>query len=322
MTTRVSNTLQEVSAKPKWMPFFRSGLMLVENLYVVLIVAFLVARFVLRHVWWIALLNNFTPLYFLPLLVLLPLAVVTRNLAGTLRLLVVAAVGVIWFAPYFLPKSSAMTDAPLLRMATLNVDIDNPNVNLVRDWLRTTPLDGVFIQETPNSWRQNDITQQLTDVYPYTADTFHDRDEDGKIFLSRFPIVLSSEFKLTLLDRFFQQRLVLDTPLGRVVVYNIHLMPNFGDAPRLMVRPYNPLLNIVLSYDESFRQLQIDALLQQLDQETLPYIVAGDFNTSNFSTLYNELAGTLHDSFREAGVGFGMSWPATGVPPFLRIDYL
>ena len=66
-----------------------------------------------------------------------------------------------------------------------------------------------------------------------------------------------------------------------------------------------------------------------LDDESAPYIAAGDFNMSDASLIYDELAGHMCDSWREAGNGAGRTWPvaeAIGLPrvvqPFLRIDYI
>jgi len=57
--------------------------------------------------------------------------------------------------------------------------------------------------------------------------------------------------------------------------------------------------------------------------------MAGDFNTSDQSPSYNQLAAAGIDSFREAGSGFGATWPVAAVqqlpsfvPPFIRIDYV
>ena len=60
-----------------------------------------------------------------------------------------------------------------------------------------------------------------------------------------------------------------------------------------------------------------------------PIIVAGDFNMSDASLIYDEVAAQLQDAWRGAGVGAGRTWPvaeAIGLPrviqPLLRIDYI
>jgi endonuclease/exonuclease/phosphatase (EEP) superfamily protein YafD len=78
------------------------------------------------------------------------------------------------------------------------------------------------------------------------------------------------------------------------------------------------------------RNRQIEHLMTVLARETLPYIVAGDFNTSDQSLIYPRIASLMGDSFREAGFGFGTSWPVSAaqretfgfLPPLVRIDYI
>jgi endonuclease/exonuclease/phosphatase (EEP) superfamily protein YafD len=50
---------------------------------------------------------------------------------------------------------------------------------------------------------------------------------------------------------------------------------------------------------------------------------------SDQAVIYGDLAARLGDSFREAGAGFGMSWPAglseelpDILPPLMRLDYV
>ena len=64
--------------------------------------------------------------------------------------------------------------------------------------------------------------------------------------------------------------------------------------------------------------------------ESKPHIVAGDFNLSDASLIYDEVAAQMHDAWRGAGVGAGRTWPvaeAIGLPRviqplLLRIDYV
>ena len=68
------------------------------------------------------------------------------------------------------------------------------------------------------------------------------------------------------------------------------------------------------------RARQVDQLSQQLSETTIPFILCGDFNDTPVSYTYHHLQRQLHDSFREAGNGFGATfrylWPT------LRIDYI
>ncbi|MCA9906435.1 MAG: endonuclease/exonuclease/phosphatase family protein, partial [Anaerolineae bacterium] len=88
--------------------------------------------------------------------------------------------------------------------------------------------------------------------------------------------------------------------------------------------------SILLRYDESMRNAQLDFLLGRLAEETLPYIVAGDFNMSDQTLAYTRVAAAMHDSLREIGAGYSATWPLAmvrgdvwaWVPPLVRIDYI
>ena len=50
---------------------------------------------------------------------------------------------------------------------------------------------------------------------------------------------------------------------------------------------------------------------------------------SDQTSIYASLASQMGDSFREAGIGLGTTWPAfqvvgmnPGLPPLIRIDYI
>ena len=85
----------------------------------------------------------------------------------------------------------------------------------------------------------------------------------------------------------------------------------------------------LLRYDERRRNAQIRRFLEYTRAESKPFIVAGDFNTSDASLIYVEVAALVSDAWRAAGVGAGRTWPvaeAIGLPrvvqPLLRIDYI
>ena len=81
-------------------------------------------------------------------------------------------------------------------------------------------------------------------------------------------------------------------------------------------------LRYLLTYDETRRNAQIEVLLDVVEAETIPYIVAGDLNMSQHSIIYSSLAVEMTDTFRETGVGLGATWPTTLLGPALRLDYI
>jgi endonuclease/exonuclease/phosphatase (EEP) superfamily protein YafD len=318
-----------------------SLIVVAANLSAIAMLLYILLRSVWRgHVWFIDLAANFMPFYFIPIAILLVLAYVllrrTLPIHSTIPLilvpLVVCIIGALWFSPYFLPKSQLQTSASglSLKVITYNVDIDNNHDDQVLRWLRDSQADFVLLQEIPLRWQADAVREQLGESYPYSViQETYPRGGAGNAVLSRLPIIEQTTFKLTTADRFYQQRLVLNTSMGQIAAYNVHLMPNYGDFPRLRLPGDNPWLNIALSYQESIRSLQITQLLEMLHEETLPFIIGGDFNTSEYSILYGALAASLHDTFREVGNGFGFTWPSSDtaklpmlIPSLIRIDYI
>ena len=118
-----------------------------------------------------------------------------------------------------------------------------------------------------------------------------------------------------------------------VAVYNVSLPAPISLEPRqrlYFVHPIiNPLWDMALSYNETLRDLYLHRLLDQIDAEVFPMIVAGDFNMSEFTPGYARLAERLLDSYREAGAGLGATWPNVRrfdlpaiIPVAVRIDYI
>jgi endonuclease/exonuclease/phosphatase (EEP) superfamily protein YafD len=273
-----------------------------------------------------AFLGNFTPFYFAPLLVLLPLMLLARAKRGALLMLPLALLGLLWFGRLYLPKAAAEAgDAPTLRVITFNVWGDNRDLSAIEDWMRGQAADVVVTIELPPAWEQGENVAALTEAYPQQARSIAQGKYWGGMIFSPHPIVASERFYLAEIP---QQRVVLDIDGMQIAVYGIHLYLPVGKEPHLPL-PSNYYLNGILAYDDSAQRIQISELLERLQAEPLPYIVAGDFNMSDQSSMYSELAALMGDSFREAGVGLGTSWPnvqALGlprlVPPLVRIDYI
>ena len=88
-------------------------------------------------------------------------------------------------------------------------------------------------------------------------------------------------------------------------------------------------------YKYGLRSPEIQDLVQRVDRETLPVIVAGDFNMTDETQDYDRVQKVMQDSFRKSGWGFGFTWPQGWELKFLvkrsnwrlnypvcRIDYI
>jgi endonuclease/exonuclease/phosphatase (EEP) superfamily protein YafD len=301
------------------------------NLYVIVLAAYGVARLLVGDRFWLlSLLNTFTYLVFAPLLPLLLLALFLRQPRPTLRLLPVMALGGLWFAPY-LPRPAAVASGPSLTVLTQNVWGNNHDLTAFEDWLRGSGADVLLLQEISPAYA-TDRLPRLADIYPYQAAQPDDSRWGGNLILSRYPLVEVGYIDLATPDTPNPVRAVIEVDGQRVALYNVHMAWPGRRNPRLRL-PFglsnNFAVKVALAYDDRARNRQIANLLEHLRAETLPFIIGGDFNTSDQTPTYQHLTGFMQDSFRQAGGGAGMSWPVSAargmpawVPPLIRIDYI
>ncbi len=259
--------------------------------------------------WWLALLNTFTIYTFAPLLVLLPLTGLLGLWRLAVRLLLLALLAVLWFGPFFQPPNVQPASRPVLRVLTYNIWANNnQRLHLDEGWMLTSGADVIVIQELPRTYHENDGIDSLRDLYPHQV-------RGHLLTLSRYPIIEAT----TVLDR--QQRVVLDIEGQQVAVYNVHFDWPLGNPSRFDL----PVLRLFSRYDQTSRNAQIEELLALIREETLPYVVAGDFNMSQHSLIYADITLLMDDSYRETQAGLGHTWPAGDTwiyDRLLRLDYV
>jgi endonuclease/exonuclease/phosphatase (EEP) superfamily protein YafD len=298
------------------------------SLYIALLVGYLLLRIVFGDgFWWLALLNALAHLWFLPLVILFPLAILIDGRTA-FRLMPLVLVAGLWFGPYFRSKSVPEATGPTLRVVTFNVWGDNPRMAEVDTWIRESGADVVLLQEIPETYSENGFAS-LLDIYPYQAVQPLAMRVWGNAILSRLPFTESENFDLEGDGTPSHQRVTIDWDGTVVALYNIHLVMPIGDQPHFSTPIDNPFLHLALKYDDTFRDAEITRLVKRLDQEKLPFVMGGDFNTSDQSVVYQQLADHGRDSFREMGDNFGGSWPLpvngefpAFIPPLLRVDYI
>lgn len=306
------------------LPFLTRMLTFAGGAYGLALLVYLLLRAALGDsLWWLAFLHNFTPYYFAPLLGVIPLLFVAGTKKMAFRLLPLLLIGALLYGPLWLPRSIvAAEDDHTLKVVTFNVLILTENFDTMEAWLRTTGADVVLLQET-GGLDTAQVIDTMSDVYPYAVDL----EGTTVMALSRYPVL---EMTLVDLGSWFIDRFVLDVHGEALAVYNVHMtMPTRKDS-HSMSDPHGGLLDLFLQYDETHRNQLIRNLLALLAEENLPYIVAGDFNTSDNAVLYGEMAAVLNDSYRETNIGLGATWPAAMgddplpefIPPMLRIDYV
>jgi vancomycin resistance protein VanJ len=306
----------------------RRGYTVVAISYSVAFIVYLLLRLVVGDGWWwLAMLNSFVLWGFVPLLILLPFALLLKMPRVVLLTGALLMVAVVWYAPRFMPKNIAQAQGNTLRVVTFNMWGGNQELGDVESWLRETNADIVLLQETVPMYAENTIPA-LSDVYPYQFIQTVDERWVGNGILSRYPLLESENF-LGVGDA-LQQRIVIEVNGQRVVVYNVHFYMPQTDTPHFTLPIDYPYLNIALLYDDTTRNQQIQETLDRVAGEQGVVVVGGDFNMSDSSIFYHHVAAEMTDAFLQAGTGLGLSWPnarretelPSWMPPVMRIDYI
>ena len=309
-------------------------------LYVVGVAALTMSRLLrISGFWLVDLANVFAPYWYMPLALTIPLSLVfqraadaapkpkrrastfaSRTRAGCLALLQIALVmyGLAAFAWQTRYKPVEPPIAPVISVVSFNVQGSNANLDRAVEWLLNADADVVVLQETSEGY-----DARLARLYAAYAGEAH-IESSVRVF-SRFPIISRDAVKLEDAPGWLALRLLLDHDGREVAVYAVHLaLPR--KHKEILARMS---LDFALNYDESRRNAQIRRALSLLRDDERPFIFAGDFNMSDSSLIYDEIANEIHDAWRGAGNGAGRTWPLAeeiGLPriihPLLRIDYI
>jgi vancomycin resistance protein VanJ len=266
--------------------------------------------------WWLALLNTLAFYLFLPLLVLLPLALWRRRWGLLFGLIAPCAMFAALFGPLLLPVFKAplpVGNGPAIKIMSFNILWSNHDYPKIAAMIRAVQPDVIGLQEV----RPADLTalaNALDRQYPYHAvhpvDTFHTVG-----LLSRFPIESLMSLPNPPLERGIQAIIRLqDRPLSILVV---HLAPNN--------MPLQPLSEFVAATKDRYAQraAEVAYLEQSLRERTMPTIIICDCNMTDTSETYVRLHALIGDSFQERGWGFGHTLRVAAVPfPVQRVDYI
>ena len=272
--------------------------------------------------WWTFLLNTFALYLFVPLPVIMLLAVLSRNVLACVPC---GAAVLLWAYIYgglFLPRGGVVPGRHIaLTVMTFNVLEHNEHPERVVAALRASGADLIGLQELNHAVARA-IQRDLHHLYPYQVLAPHTASSAGMGLISRYPLQPILDH---LAGTWFgpPQIVSLDLRGVRVIVLNVHQVSN-------------TLKRRALEREARQREVTARAIVAYVRAHPGPLVVTGDFNVGDRSTPYRIVTQVLGDSWREAGWGFGHTFPGAmspgssrptiyGVPVpmwLVRIDYV
>jgi endonuclease/exonuclease/phosphatase (EEP) superfamily protein YafD len=268
---------------------------------------------------FLALLNAFVPFLFAPLLLVLPLAWLARSRVIQASAGALLAAFLCLYAPFFLPRPGpgASHSHRAFTVMTYNLGFEHAMPRQLVDTIADEGADIVAVQELVPATAAL-VRERLGGAYPYQI-----AEPGAKTngLLSRYPILHSRWF----------------TPAGDGRPA-IDAVLDVGGAPvRVIVAHPEPPgvswldgeLPLPIGLHDDRVQAELADVARRAAGSSVPVLFAGDFNMTDQSRTYRALARVLDDAYREAGWGFGFTFPfelrvnGRQVPgPFARLDYV
>lgn len=279
----------------------------------------------ISEVWWIRFYNIFGYLLYLPFLLFLPFLLIPgQRKVRSLALLVPFLFFSYEYGPAFVPKAhltsvaAAQSDLPV-RVMTWNAYFKNQHVdNLVAAIKRENP-DLLAVEEFGADYAK-EFASQLKAIYPYQL-LYPHWEPRGYALLSRYPL----EEILQPLPGYGECTCVqanVTIQNRQFTVLAIHpTVPEFS----LIIKHHLPMPT---NFETHVQDFQHATILKRIATIQPPLLVMGDFNASDRMAVINRYRAILTDSFREAGWGFGFTFPyqkrfdSIEVPSLVRLDYI
>lgn len=253
-------------------------------------------------VWW-----------FLPLIILFPLALLFRVRQALIILSLLLIPAIYFFGAEFIPHFSPTVaeDATRVKVLSFNMLTSNIEYNQVIDLIETYQPDIVAIQELSidMSLVMND---ELGHIYPY-QEVYAWDDPRGIGIWSQYPLTEGPWRTINAWERWLHSATV-EIEGKQLFLLNVHLWPTGTLDQALFARALE------------IQEKQVSEIKTLISAETKPTLLLGDFNASPTNETYTSLAQELDDTWRQVGFGPGFTFPSTGsqslwLPRLLRIDY-
>jgi vancomycin resistance protein VanJ len=260
--------------------------------------------------------------YLLPLLFLIPVALLRGPWSAWLSAGLGALLTLLGPMGLKLNLGGSSTSARIV--VTMNVDSAYAGATRVVERILAQQPDIVFLQEI--GIQGEELTRGLRTKLPFVVA------HDQFIVASRFEIsdlVTPKPAFVRGRDRTPRYiRVQINLPEGPFVAYNVHPIsprPAFIIARTGGFRSqiasghlFSEEMRDIIWKNIEIRQFELTSAARDAAKEQLPVLIAGDLNTPANSLFFSRNFAFLRDSFAEAGLGFGYTFPAK--LPFLRLD--
>ncbi|MGB5435666.1 MAG: endonuclease/exonuclease/phosphatase family protein [Maribacter sp.] len=156
------------------------------------------------------------------------------------------------------------------------------------------------------------------DTYKYRYKTLNKDDRSPQAIFSKYPIIAKGSLDF---PNSGNNAIYADILIGRdtLRVYNIHLQ-SFSVRPRSFKREAPDRLFDRLNRSFKKQQQQSNIVSDHASKVAYDKIICGDFNNTQFSSVYYTIKGDMTDSFQEKGFGIGSTYDFKFLP--FRIDFI
>ena len=179
-------------------------------------------------------------------------------------------------------------------LVSANLFSENPTPDAAVEALLAVGADVEVAVETSPEHRA--ALERVDNAHPYSAT------DDQLVVRSRYPVTAMLDPTHVPARRILA--VTIEAPAGPFVLYAVHAL--------------NPLSESTFAS----QLVWVDRLLAAASRETLPVVIAGDFNMSDRQLGYRRLAGDMRDAVTAGGWGRPTYSDGIWAPLFLRIDHV
>jgi vancomycin resistance protein VanJ len=294
--------------------FTKTSILTIARVYLAIVICWQIAiNTGIRDIWVVRLLDNFGGWLYLPLVFLLP-CLYYRQIRKQLLVLLIVPFLLFWWEYHWcvLPKFAPSNGAKSLRVMTWNVRYDNPQPQSIAAVIKSQQPDIVAIQELVGS-TASVLQQSLSQDFPYQL--IPANFEFG--IFSKYPLKSSQPAALDpSVSRFLEVRISVGD--REVELIDVHL-----PIPTLTTKKLG-FVPIPVDYNTDRQATIYPLLLDRIEKIDKPFLVVGDFNTSDRDRYYRLLNRSMNNAFQKVGWGFGFTFPLKSpvAIPLVRIDHI